>query len=424
MFMNYEKNKEAIGPVVAIALLIVVSVLAVVGFQSWYKSYSSDIYTNVELNKNDMKSVGEIENIIDEKLYIKVKDNLSIKKVLIENFDCNINQNLEKGIRNVDLSDCLDNINSNVVEVTLITENYVISKKIYLDEISEQILGPPPLNDEFITKWNTSIRPFITDTQISLPLDELGTYNFNVSWGDGTSDIITSYNQEEVFHNYSSPGVYTVTIYGILDGFTFSGVNDKSYNEDKIIDIVKWGDVKLSKYHQGAYFYDCMYLNISALDAPDLSEINSLAYMFNYAENFNGDINHWDVSNINNMEKMFYVASNFNQSLNSWDVGQVTNMLWMFNGASKFNGDISSWNVSQVTNMNGMFYGTSDFNIDIGSWDVVQVTNMGSMFKYSYDFNHDLTSWDVDQVNYCSDFINLQSGLESGNLPNFTNCSI
>lgn len=36
-------NKKAISPVVATALLLVVAVVAVVGFQGWYTNYQSDI---------------------------------------------------------------------------------------------------------------------------------------------------------------------------------------------------------------------------------------------------------------------------------------------------------------------------------------------------------------------------------------------
>ena len=41
-------NKKAISPVVATALLLVVAVVAVVGFQTWYSSYQSQIEAQVE----------------------------------------------------------------------------------------------------------------------------------------------------------------------------------------------------------------------------------------------------------------------------------------------------------------------------------------------------------------------------------------
>jgi len=45
LFLNI---KKAISPVVAVALLLVVAVVAVVGFQTWFNTYSSGIFTNTE----------------------------------------------------------------------------------------------------------------------------------------------------------------------------------------------------------------------------------------------------------------------------------------------------------------------------------------------------------------------------------------
>ncbi len=45
IFMN---NKKCISPVVATALLIVVAVLAVVGFQGWFGTFSSKLFTDTE----------------------------------------------------------------------------------------------------------------------------------------------------------------------------------------------------------------------------------------------------------------------------------------------------------------------------------------------------------------------------------------
>ena len=41
-------NKKAISPVVATALLLVVAVVAVVGFQTWFASYQSSVEAQVE----------------------------------------------------------------------------------------------------------------------------------------------------------------------------------------------------------------------------------------------------------------------------------------------------------------------------------------------------------------------------------------
>ena len=103
--------------------------------------------------------------------------------------------------------------------------------------------------------------------------------------------------------------------------------------------------------------------------AIDTSQVNSLGSLF-YNQNFNKDINCWDVSNVDTMVFMFTDNSMFNRDIGDWDTSQVTDMGGMFENASKFNQDISRWDTSQVTNMSVMFSGAAKFNQDLSGWDV------------------------------------------------------
>ncbi len=42
------KVKKAIGPVIAVSLFIVVAVASVIGFQTWFNTYQSDINAKAE----------------------------------------------------------------------------------------------------------------------------------------------------------------------------------------------------------------------------------------------------------------------------------------------------------------------------------------------------------------------------------------
>jgi len=76
-------NKKAISPVVATALLLVVAVVAVVGFQTWFNTYQSGLNTKVEQQSASGSSI-TIErlesNSTDCIVYIK---NTAAEAVLI-----------------------------------------------------------------------------------------------------------------------------------------------------------------------------------------------------------------------------------------------------------------------------------------------------------------------------------------------------
>ena len=273
----------------------------------------------------------------------------------------------------------------------------------------------------FISVWDTTqMSSGSSDPdQIDLPLESSGTYNFNVSWGDDSFDIITSYNQPEVTHTYASGGTYTLTVTGIVNGWSFNNDGDKL----KIIEISQWGDIKLGNsgyYFYGASnliltatdsldltgtislymaFYDCSNLgNIGSMSSWDVSSVTDMSYMFAYAYSFNQPLDNWDVSSVTDMSSMFYDAYAFNQSLASWDVSSVTDMSSMFYDAYSFNQPLTSWDVSSVSFMSSMFYDAHSFNKSIGSWDVSSVIDMTFMFYQTSSFNQPLDTWDVSSV--------------------------
>ena len=62
--------------------------------------------------------------------------------------------------------------------------------------------------------WKTDNPGVSSSTQIKLPLDASGTYNFQVDWGDGQSNRITSFADPFTTHTYASAGTYTIRLTG------------------------------------------------------------------------------------------------------------------------------------------------------------------------------------------------------------------
>ncbi len=254
-------------------------------------------------------------------------------------------------------------------------------------------------SNEFISTWKTNNPGQSGKNQITIPtyITDEYKYNYYVDWGDGsTSKNVTS----DITHTYSTQGIYSVKISGLFPHLYFSKNYSKDSNEtsdsQKLLSIVQWGDIKWKSMN--GTFVNCFNLAGNANDAPDLSSVKDMRWMFYGASSFNQDISSWDVSNVTTMHSMFNGATNFNQDIGNWDVSHVTDMRWMLDGASSFNQDISSWDVSNVTTMYSMFSGATNFNQDIGNWDVSHVTNMGWMFDGASSFNQDISSWNVSNV--------------------------
>ncbi len=294
------------------------------------------------------------------------------------------------------------------------------------------------VSSPFITQWKLDNSSTL-NTSVTLPLVSGGTYNFIVDWGDNTTSEITSYADMDKEHLYETSGPFIIKMYPrALTGFSRLQFSGPSLLD--IIDVSQWGAnrwVSMSSMFKG-----CTNVQLTSVDAPDLSVVTSMASMFEGATNFTGNVsmNSWNLSNITSLYRTFYAASNFNSPIGSWSTVNVTNMSSTFSFASDFNQYIGNWNTSSVSNMDSMFYGATNFNNgdpagastkplltngdfwktsllvrmqdmfydaasfnqDIHNWDTSQVTTMKRMFKGASLFNQDLSNWDVRKLQVLS----------------------
>jgi surface protein len=142
-------------------------------------------------------------------------------------------------------------------------------------------------------------------------------------------------------------------------GFQFGTSGDNQ----KLLSVDQWGTSIWTTLR--AAFLGATHMHMLATDAPNLSAVTDLSFMFNGATSFNESISHWDVSTINNMKGMFAEASSFNRPLDNWDTLNVTDMQAMFLAARSFNQAIGSWDTSKVLHMSWMFRSATSFDQNI-----------------------------------------------------------
>ena len=259
----------------------------------------------------------------------------------------------------------------------------------------------------FISTWRTSIvyTGSTANNQIKLPLEVAGTYRFTVQWGDGTSNLITTWNQAQTTHTYPAPGDYTVTITGYLKGWDFGGggaVAPTTGDMRKLLTITQFGCLRLVTHLDffpapspiWGTFYGCTNLTLTGVtDTPNFKGTTSTQGFLRLATSIINipNINKWDVSKIEIFKNMLREMPLFDGNVGNWNTSSALNFFGLFNGStvtapygSFTNGgsdSIKDWNVSKVTTMLQTFNMQPKFNINIGSWDVSSVSNFQSMFN-------------------------------------------
>lgn len=265
----------------------------------------------------------------------------------------------------------------------------------------------------FISDWNTANTSTgsSASTQVTLPLESTGVYDFTVHWGDGSSDTISAWDAAEKTHTYAISGTYRIQITGTCQGWRFNNTGDRL----KLVDVLSWGPIQLGS-SAGGFFYGCANFSVSAVDAPgldgvtdltncfrectnlaasnlaawDVSAVTDMTNCFYAATTFNGDISGWNTGLVTSFNQCFLNCTAFNQPLGAWDVSSATNFAYMFIGCAAFNQDLSAWVTSAASQMQFMFHGASAFNSELRTWNVGNVANMQSMFN-STPFNKPLS---------------------------------
>lgn len=247
--------------------------------------------------------------------------------------------------------------------------------------------------NEFITEW------LIEDNTLVFPA--VGN-NYTIIWqevanSNNTDTILNAQSGQTI--TFPTNGNYLVKASagtGTLTAFKYT----EYYQYPRTLLFVRqWGNNQWTDLTEA--FTGCYDMEVTATDAPNLSGVTSLQWMFASCINLKGNpsFNTWNTSTITNMANMFSSASTFNQPLNNWNTENVTNMQSMFYGAENFNQPLNNWNTENVTNMSFMFHRASSFNQPLNNWNTQHVTDMKYMFSQASAFNGDITTWNTSSLN-------------------------
>jgi surface protein len=193
-----------------------------------------------------------------------------------------------------------------------------------------------------------------------------------VDWGDGSpKQQVTAWNDPNATHIFSTPGDYTIKMDGVATRIdaTLNG------NEDKLIEILNFGEIGMNNCNQS--FENCDNLTISATAVPG------------------------DFSTVTDMQEMFYRCSNLNY-IPLLDTSNVTNMRSAFRNCDLL--EVPLLDTSKVTNMERMFDNNQNL-VEIPHINTSGVTNFTNMFNYCRDLET-VPELDLSSARYCSDMFN------------------
>ncbi len=257
---------------------------------------------------------------------------------------------------------------------------HLINNKSWTITDGNQCPNSDPLNDfVFTIVTNNSGSP--TDATFTIPTNGSG-YKYSVDCNnDGTLEVAgvtTGYTCD--YSALGGAGTYTIRIKDALGDKTgFPRIDFFTSTEgDEIIGISQWGTGIWTTMENA--FRQASNLQVSATDAPDLSQVTNLQNMFRLSLSLTTVGNNWDTSNIKNMNGMFSIAGLAQPQTSNWDTSNVTTMISMFDEASSAQPDTSNWNTANVMFIQGMFRNATSANPDTNSWNIELVSDMTQMF--------------------------------------------
>ncbi len=131
-------NVKGLGSLVTTFLLLAVTVLVALSFQTWYSSFSLNKFTETE-TKGKMGDL-EIIDLQPDELFIRNtgNSNVSYSQLKINSQTCNINGILESGLHPIDLDNCDINLERQSIKLALVTDEGILEKTIYSTLVTQK----------------------------------------------------------------------------------------------------------------------------------------------------------------------------------------------------------------------------------------------------------------------------------------------
>lgn len=261
-----------------------------------------------------------------------------------------------------------------IVNLMTVPSYFSLNPKFLL--LPEEVVLKDGINDpgsqkDFITIWQpttTSLRYPGIGANYTINVRNLTQNRLEQTIENATSVQGTPY----VINNLIAGNKYSIEVTsgdGEFNGFRTDQI---ATDRNNLKEIKQWGNISW-RADMAYAFKDCINMELTATDKPDLSAVTVMAGFFQNCSNMIG-----------------------NSSITTWNTSKVTNIGLMFHGASKFNQPLH-WNVVNLRHSRNVFENATNFNQSLATWQLKSDIDMFGIFNNSgidcTNYGHMLQSW-------------------------------
>ena len=249
---------------------------------------------------------------------------------------------------------------------------------------------------------------FKIDSGWSLAVATAAGINFNVDWGDGSSDSGVTY---DIIHTYPSAGTYEIKIDGRL---AMNGAAMGTPSTYKIKKLKNWGTAECEFASIYRMFYKAKFMTYEATDYPDVTNLYAgtgtgrpFTELFRECEAItNLDLSGWagNLGNANGFSSMFFKCKNLESvNVTGWDFSVSGNITSTFrevgslttNGCKVIAPNLDMSNASLFDYM--FFFAKLHADTNVTGWTLRSAGQrwLGTFYGTTGDWaeNLDLSSW-------------------------------
>lgn len=210
---------------------------------------------------------------------------------------------------------------------------------------------------------------------VTIPCQNVGTFNAEIDWGDDSTSTITAYNDADLAHEYASTGDHVIRISGTFPNLCFNNGGDcLKVKEVRNLGVVGWSSLNCA-------FYGCTNLTLFVAGNTDTSSVTNMGTMLRGCSGLIDppDFTGMDTSSVTGFSGFMRDCTNMTSppDFSGFDTSNVIYANTMLRGWSSVGevGDIgiSGWDIESVTTFAsfalGVTFSTAAYDAILIAWD-------------------------------------------------------